>query len=152
MAADQFCKHGRVFKMIQNFLQIVGDSLKTILPNSGIVKNYWFWIALGELCIIIYTAKNLFQKRKLSIDSKTEEILSNSKKSKFDMGNLLDNINKSRDLYKILSSKCHPDRFHDIEKNKKADEIFQEITRNKRNYGRLIELKELAKTELNISV
>jgi hypothetical protein len=51
-----------------------------------------------------------------------------------------------------LKVKCHPDRFAtDAEKNVIAENIFQEITKNKTNVKRLIELKEEAKQKLNIN-
>ena len=81
-----------------------------------------------------------------------EDTFQNSKETEIDMDSLMDSIHKSRDLYKKLSSKCHPDRFTDKEFSEKAEIIFQEITRNKRNYKKLLELKEIAQSQLNITL
>ena len=40
------------------------------------------------------------------------------------MNNLMDSMHKSRNLYKELSKKCHPDRFINNPKQKIAEEIF----------------------------
>lgn len=66
------------------------------------------------------------------------------------MGNLMNSINNSSELYKELSRKCHPDRFVNSPDQKLAEEIFQEIARHKRNHEKLIALKERAIAELNI--
>ena len=65
-----------------------------------------------------------------------------------DMPNELDFIQ----LYDELKVKCHPDRFPtDKEKNTIAENIFQEISKNKNNVKRLLELKEEASQKLNIN-
>ena len=65
----------------------------------------------------------------------------------------MDNIYKSRLLYKKLSTSCHPDRFPaNEEKRKIADELFQEISNHQRNYNKLVELQELAKLKLDINI
>lgn len=67
------------------------------------------------------------------------------------MENLMDSINGARTLYKELSRKCHPDRFVNTPKEKIAQEIFQEITKNQRNFEKLKLLKEKAINSLNIN-
>lgn len=139
--------------MKQMFLQIITDTSNiAIVKKSGLTENYWFWIAAVEFGVILFMIAKSFKKQKIPIDRTTEELLNNSKKTNVDMGNLMDNINKSKELYKQLSTKCHPDRFIDTELNKKAGDIFQDITRNQRNYSRLLELKEIAQNELHITI
>lgn len=140
--------------MKQTLLQIITDSTKmvTTKSKSGIAGDYWFWIAAAELGLIVFLIAKLRKKQKVAFDTTTEDLLNNSKKSNVDMDNLMNSINKSRELYKQLSTKCHPDRFIDEDQNKKANELFQEITKNQRNYNRLLELKEIAKTELNLNL
>ena len=46
------------------------------------------------------------------------------------MNNLMDSIHNSRNLYKELSKKCHPDRFINDPKQKIAEEIFQDYINN----------------------
>lgn len=140
--------------MKQILLQIITDSTKVIMTKSksGFSQNYWFWIAAAELGVILFLATKLVKKKEVVFDTKTEDLLNSSKSTNIDMTNLMDSINKSRDLYKLLSSKCHPDRFLDAEKNKLADDLFQEITKSQRNYARLLELKETAINKLNITI
>jgi curved DNA-binding protein CbpA len=68
------------------------------------------------------------------------------------MNSLMDSINGSKDLYKELSRVCHPDRFTNSDKQKNAEEIFQEISKNKRDFNKLSELKKRVIAELNINL
>ena len=87
--------------------------------------------------------KKLFKPR----PKMNKELLKYKSKS-FDMGNLMNDINKSRELYKELSRSCHPDRFINAPQYNKAVLIMQEITKNKRNYNNLIKLQKQANNEL----
>lgn len=142
--------------MNYTLLQILTDSTKVITTsksNSGTSENYWMWIALFELGIISFLTYKLLKKRRTTFDNVGFDILNKAKDSNVDMDNLMNSINKSRTLYKQLSSKCHPDRFpSDEQKRKIADTIFQEITKNQRNYNKLLELKEKAEEQLNITI
>ncbi|MBK6902420.1 MAG: hypothetical protein IPH04_06325 [Saprospirales bacterium] len=62
-----------------------------------------------------------------------------------DMNNLMNSIHGSRELYKELSKACHPDKFINTDKHKIAEEIFQNISMDKRNYEKLLAHKERAK-------
>ncbi|PKP08882.1 MAG: molecular chaperone DnaJ [Bacteroidetes bacterium HGW-Bacteroidetes-4] len=109
--------------------------------------NYWMWIAILELVIIVL----LILSRKKP-DSKKELFKREAKQGDIDFGNIINSSFHVKPLYDELKVKCHPDRFpNDIEKNKIALAIFQEISKNKTNYKKLIELKELAKQKLNIN-
>ncbi|MCH3884774.1 hypothetical protein [Tenacibaculum aquimarinum] len=66
------------------------------------------------------------------------------------MDALMNNINSSKLLYKELSRVCHPDRFVNSDKQKIAEEIFKNISKNKRKFKELEILKERAINELKI--
>jgi hypothetical protein len=125
-----------------------------IIPMEKIspFHSLLFWIALIELLIIIFLIYKLKSTKK--IDELTDLELKNIKDSKnntIDMDNLMNSIHNSRTLYKELIKKCHPDRFINDNKQKNAEEIFQEITKNERNYEKLSSLKLRAENELNIN-
>ncbi|GAB1405804.1 hypothetical protein MASR1M74_29860 [Lentimicrobium sp.] len=135
--------------------QIVND---TIQKSSEIISgvnsastdsvNIWLWIALIELLIIIYLL--FFKKNKKELSAK-EKFKKESKEGEIDFGNIITSSFHVKPLYDELKVKCHPDRFPtDSEKNKIALSIFQEFSKNKTNYKKLIELKEQAKNELGI--
>lgn len=113
--------------------------------------SFWFWITLIELLIIIFLVFKLNRKKsnlEFSDLSKSEVRL--AKSTAIDMDNLMDSINGSKQLYKELSRTCHPDRFINSEKHKRAEEIFQNISKHKRDFKKLSELKERATIELEI--
>ena len=62
-----------------------------------------------------------------------------------DMSNLLNSIHHSKELYKELSKRCHPDIFANKPEYKIAEELFQKISRNRRNFEQLMLIKEEAK-------
>lgn len=111
-----------------------------------------FWTALIELIVIIFLLYKLKSKKEINELTNLEtKNIKDSKKNTIDMDNLMNSIHNSRTLYKELSKKCHPDRFINDSKQKNAEEIFQEITKNERNYEKLSSLKLRAKNELNIN-
>ena len=112
----------------------------------------YFWIALGELIIITFLLLNSKKKQKdLKFGDLSKHKLRNAKKSDIDLNNLMNSINGAKDLYKELSRTCHPDRFINSDKQKIAEDIFQNISKNRRDFKKLIELKQRAKIELNIN-
>jgi hypothetical protein len=136
-------------------LEMLQDSV-VVGSESGesISINWWMWIAFGELLLIIrllYGKRNS-RRRAFSSDDLQSNILDRAKANDIDMNGVMASITSSRELYKLLSGKCHPDRFLDATIKKKAEEIFQEISSNKRNYSKLLELKEIAQSELNIKL
>lgn len=137
-------------------LQILTDTTKMVTNTkigASSTKNYWMWIAAAELVVIGYLAFKLINKKQIKFDQPGGDILNEARNSTVDMDNLMNSINKSRQLYKQLSAKCHPDRFAiDEVKRTIADSLFQEITKHQRNYGKLLELQEEAKQKLNITV
>jgi len=136
-------------------LQIITDTTKMITntkPDADPTNNSWMWVAVSEFAVIGYLAFKLFKRKRISFNTVEGESLSDAKNSNVDMDNLMNSINKSRQLYKQLSAKCHPDRFvSDEEKKVIAESLFQDITRNQRNYNKLLELQEEATQKLNIT-
>lgn len=117
-----------------------------------IIHPVWFWIALTELILIIFLIYRLKSKNKdLELTDLEIKQLKKSKNNKIDMDNLMDSIHNSRNLYKELCKKCHPDRFINDPKQKIAEEIFQEVSKNERNYEKLNLLKLRAVNELCIN-
>ncbi|MBN1182368.1 MAG: hypothetical protein JXB49_08790 [Bacteroidales bacterium] len=109
--------------------------------------NIWMWIAIIELVLILYLL--LFQKKPESTRAKFKR---EAKGEVIDFENIINSSFHVKPLYDELKVKCHPDRFiKDSEKNQVAIELSQEISKNKTNYKKLIELKELAKQKLNIN-
>lgn len=135
-------------------MNILLNTSKKIITNDKVIDSHslWFWFSIIELLVIIFLIYKLKNKSKILelTDLETNKII-NSKNNKIDMNNLMNSIHNSRTLYKELSKKCHPDRFINDPKQKKAEEIFQEITKNERNYEKLTSLKLRAENELNIN-
>lgn len=129
---------------------IVQESLANTDSTS---LTIWFWIALVELAIIALLILKIKKKQEgLKFGDLTKEKMRNAKNSEVDMDNLMNSINGSKDLYKELSRNCHPDRFIGSDKQKLAEEIFQEISKHRRDFQKLTVLKEKAVTELNINL
>ena len=102
----------------------------------------WFWIAFLELIIIAFLIlKFKKNKRDLAFGDISKQKIKNKKKSDIDMMNIMDSINGSKKLYKELSRSCHPDLFINSDKQNIAEEIFQNISNNERDYKQLSELK-----------
>lgn len=135
-------------------MSLLLNTNKKIIPNYKIIDihSMWFWISLIELLLIIYLIYKLKSKKKdIELTALETKHIKDSKNNKIDMGNLMDSIHNSRNLYKELSKKCHPDRFINDPKQKIAEEIFQEITKYERNFEKLRSLKLRAENELNIN-
>lgn len=135
-------------------LQIKADTTAVSPMSDGVhsSNNFWFWLSIIELVIILFLVFKLSSKKKnLTFSELNKDNLKKSKETDIDMGNLMNSINNSSELYKDLSRKCHPDRFVNSPDQKLAEEIFQEIARHKRNHEKLIALKERAIAELNIT-
>jgi len=140
--------------MKQILLQINNDSLAlaTASKSESLLGSTWFWIAIIEFSIIVLLLIRLKKKKSdLAFSDLPKDKMKNAKSSSIDMDNLMNSINGSRDLYKELSKACHPDKFVNTEKQKIAEEIFQNISKDKRNFEKLLAHKERAKIELNIN-
>jgi len=135
-------------------LQIATDSLGvSSTGNTAILhSSIWIWLTIIEFLIILYLIFRLKRVNKnLAFKDVAKKDIKNSQKMDIDMDNLMNSINSSRDLYKELSKKCHPDRFVNSDKQDLAEKIFQEISRNKRDFEKLNKLKLRAEKELNIN-
>ncbi|MDI6048245.1 J domain-containing protein [Flavobacterium sp. XS2P24] len=129
----------------------VGEKIVSV-EKISIFNSIWFWLTLIELLIIIFLVYKLNSKKKVFelSDLETKQI-KDSKKNNIDMTNLMNSIHNARPLYKELSKKCHPDRFINEPRQKIAEEIFQKISENERNFKELTLLKSRAVNELNIN-
>ena len=134
--------------LIQDSINVANKAISKI-SESDESTNLWMWIALAELVIIAYLI--LREKFKSKVSSK-QQFKSESLKQEIDFNNIINSSFNSEKLYDELKVKCHPDRFPtDKEKNLIAENIFQQITKNKTNVKRLLELKEEAIQKLNIN-
>jgi hypothetical protein len=130
-----------------------GDGLNGIGNSNPGDFNIWMVIAILELLVILVLfirIKKIQNEQLINRDGFFE--LKNAKSQNIDMENLMNDINLSKDLYKVLSRSCHPDRFHDDLVKAKAEILFQEITKHKRSYTKLLELKKRANKELNLNL
>ncbi len=125
------------------------QAIKTT-TETGWQINWWMWIAIAEFGIIAF----LILKDKLKPkDTARQRFKKESLQQDIDFNNIVNSSFNSIQLYDELKVKCHPDLFPtDNEKNSIAENIFQEITKNKNNVKRLLELKEEAKQKLNINL
>jgi hypothetical protein len=109
-------------------------------------------VAFVEFLIIIALVINIKKKRPQLSDEELAQrkTIKDAKGADINMKDLIDSINKSKALYKQLSSNCHPDRFTAEDIKEKANALIQRITENKNNYAVLQQLKSRAEKELNI--
>ena len=134
---------------------LVQDSIKSAneilrhTSNNKSINNIWMWIAIAELIIILF----LFIKGKVKIkETEKSKFKEETLKNDIDFHNVINSSFNSIQLYDELKVKCHPDRFPmDKDKNVLAESLFQEISKNKTNINKLLELKEEAKQKLNIN-
>lgn len=136
--------------IIKDTLKVASETInRSFSSKTDDQTNWWFLIAIIELVIILLL---VFKEKLKSKDSARQKFKKESLEQEIDFGNIINSSFNSKQLYDELKIKCHPDRFpNDAEKNKIADNLFQEITKNKNNIKYLLELKEEAKQKLNIS-
>lgn len=134
---------------------IILDSLKVVnnvllnTTETNQTINWWFWVSILQFIFIVYLL--LSKKNELKVNRK-QKFKSESLKQNIDFDNIINSSFHSISLYDELKVKCHPDRFTtDKGKNAIAESLFQEITKNKTNVKKLLELKEEAKNKLNIN-
>lgn len=121
---------------------IVGSKQDVFGSNS-----LWMWIAIFELLIILYLVLFKKKEKQNSINQFKKEAM----KESIDFGNIITSSFHVKTLYDELKVKCHPDRFpNDDEKNRIALELFQDISKNKTNFKKLLEIKELAQNKLGV--
>jgi hypothetical protein len=134
--------------LIQDSLEVAKETInKSVDPKQDI--NWWFWIAIAEFGIIAYFVLKSKLNRSRSLKQKLKK---ESLDREIDFDNIINSSFNSNEIYDELKVRCHPDRFpNDKDKNEAADKLFQEITKNKNNVKRLLELKKEAKQKLNIN-
>lgn len=134
--------------IIRNSLSLAEQAISKTTETTH-STNWWMWFAIAELGVIAYL---LIKENLKSKDTKLIQFKQESLRQEVDFDNIVNSSFNSIQLYDRLKVKCHPDRFStDCEKNAIAENIFQEITNNKNNVKRLLELKEEAKEKLNIN-
>jgi hypothetical protein len=136
------------------FLLLIPEKSVAVAPSGGmgILSAVWFWISVCEFPIIILLALKLRSKKPdLALADLNRDTLKKAKGSAIDMTNLMDSIYGSKELYKELSRRCHPDRFVNTSYQPAAEEIFQEISESQRDFEKLSALKVRAANELNIN-
>jgi hypothetical protein len=135
--------------LIQDSIKVASKAISKV-TETGESTNWWMWLAIAELGIIAFFLLRKSLKSKITAK---QQFKAESLNQDIDFNNLINSSFNSIKLYDELKVKCHPDRFPmDKEKNSIAENIFQEITKNKTNIKRLLELKEEAIQKLNINV
>jgi len=116
--------------------------------NNIILHLDWKFISILEFAIIFFLFIIIFIiKRK---KSEKEIILNEYKNENIDMDNIMSSIYKSNELFKLLSKFCHPDKHIDKTYYNEIAELYQHISKDRRNYGKLLEYKKIAETKFNI--
>ena len=130
----------------------MNDTIPTEIMANAKGFSAWMWVALAEFVAIVLLFLRLKKHKKthVNVGSFSKKDLEITDKANADMGNLMNSITKSRELYKELSRKYHPDRFVNTPLYETAQELFQRITESKRSYRQLSLLKEEAIVKLNI--
>ena len=102
---------------------------------------------ISIITIIIFVTKFIIKQRKKSILRK--KVLADGTDDYTGVAkNIANSISKSRELYKTLIVKVHPDKFLDSNKEI-ATELSARITKAKRNYDELTSLKTEVEKFLN---
>jgi len=134
--------------LIQDSIQVASKAISKVTETSD-SPNWWMWLAIAEFGIIAFLV--IKEQLKSKITAK-QQFKSESLKQDIDFNNIINSSFNSIKLFDELKVKCHPDRFPtDKEKNIIAENLFQEISKNKTNVKRLLELKEEAIQKLNIN-
>ena len=133
---------------MNNFLQIVADTLVSGLQASH-AFNWWMLVAIVELLIIIVLllSKSKSNNKKSSIKKQVKM------EGDIDFGNIIDSSFNAAKLYKVLITKCHPDRFEpDKGKVAIASDICLRLGKYKNDVKMLNEIKQEAIEKLSINI
>ncbi|MFM2196206.1 MAG: hypothetical protein RL092_1806 [Bacteroidota bacterium] len=134
--------------LIQKSAALVGQTVSQE-AGSSLYLNWWMWLALIEFVVIVFL---LLNKRGKPNNTAKRRFKEDALDQDIDFDNIINSSFNSAHLYDELKVKCHPDRFPtDMEKNAIAVTLFQEISKNRNNVKRLLELKEEAIQKLNIN-
>jgi hypothetical protein len=96
-------------------------------------------IAVSSLVLLTFfgsIVKKRSKKNKLK-----QRILADNHDYTFNAKNIVNSISKSKDLYKELITSIHPDKFIGIEKKQEATKLASRVTKSKKNYNDLLNLK-----------
>lgn len=110
------------------------ETATNTLVNVQDPTNWWFYVSILLFLYILFLK---YIKKSEAKSSKLKEVQNKD----INMDDLMTNINGSRDLYKDMSRKYHPDRFIGDVNHSKVEELFKEISKNKRNVQKLNEIK-----------
>lgn len=141
--------------------QIVNDTLRTIeqismenLQNMNSI-NLWFWISIAEFILLLILCIQCLNRSQTNKEQKNEwqKFRKESLKDNVDFDNIINSSFHAAELYDRLKVICHPDRFPlDMDKNRIAENLFQEIEKNKNNISRLKELQQEASDKLGVNI
>ena len=141
--------------------QIVNDTLRTIeqismenLQNMNSI-NLWFWISIAEFILLLILCIQCLNRSQTNKEQKNEwqKFRKESLKDNVDFDNIINSSFHAAELYDRLKVICHPDRFPlDKDKNRIAENLFQEIEKNKNNISRLKELQQEASNRLGVNL
>jgi hypothetical protein len=115
--------------------------MKTIL-----IIYAWQGLALFEFLLIVFLLVKHRKKRENTLEKNFKKF----KKNEVDMDALMKDMHHSKDLYKELSRKYHPDRFVGSILESESEELFKLIQENKTNFNKLEEIKIQAINTLKI--
>ncbi|MFR3330379.1 MAG: hypothetical protein ACLTSL_09510 [Odoribacter splanchnicus] len=108
-----------------------------------------FWIIIIIVIILVLLTFLLYRQKRYKVEViKKNKITKEILESKVDFQNIFKSSFEATSLYNELKILCHPDKFIVTEKKEIATKLFQEITSNKYDYKKLLEIKQLAKKEL----
>ncbi len=111
--------------------------------------NNWTIIACIECVILLYV---LIFKTQWKNHTKIHETKILARQESIDFSNIMNSAFLADELYNDLKVKCHPDRFPDNPQlNMIANELSQEISKNKNSYSKLLTLKQRAEKDLGIT-
>ena len=132
--------------MERDSTEIVAKTLSS-MPSISI----WFWVAMCEFFLILWLLLKTQGQKKRKLDFSEIKKSDLKKSGSINMPNLMNSLFHSEELYKELSRKCHPDRFVNTPEQEIAEDIFQRITRNRRDYEQLKLIKEEANNRLKLN-
>ncbi len=132
--------------MMFNLLIIL--ALKSTPSFNSLKLNYWMALSIIEFILILFLLFKLLYSNKTTYKNafKNESV-----NNEIDFKNIFNSSFHSTEIYDELKVKCHPDRFvHNIHLQRIAENLFQEISKNKNNAKVLLELKNEAIQKLDI--
>lgn len=115
------------------------------------VSSYWKYSFFILLSFAIISTIVILRFRLKTKKTKNHQVLNEMKNQDVNLHEVMLDINNSKELYKLLSRRCHPNKFINSEYHKEIEDLYKEISNNKRNYSKLLELKELASMRFNIN-